>query len=99
MLNLIPLFTIEKGDLTPIQKARNMRHLADLLEEFISEFGSLKHIALLKGTLPFDQEARLLRERIKNKFPTTNYSEHTLGTPLASLLGPRSLSMIVMEED
>lgn len=99
MLDLIPLFTIERGKLTPIQKARNMRHLADLLEEFISEFSRLKHIAILKGVLPFDQEARLLRERITNKFPDTVYTEHILGTPLATLLGPRSLSVVVMEED
>lgn len=99
MLDLIPLFTIEKGKLTPIQKARNMRHLGDLLEEFISEFSRLKHIALLKGTLLFDQEARFLRERITNNFPDTVYSEHILGTPLATLLGPRSLSVVVMEED
>jgi DegV family protein with EDD domain len=99
ILNLVPLFTIEKGNLTPTLKARNMRHLADLFEEFISEFCSLKQIALLRGTLDFEQEARLLRERIKNKFPDTIYSEHKLGTPLATLIGPRSLSVIVMEED
>lgn len=99
MLDMLPLFTIEQGRLTPVQKARNMRHLADLLEEFISEFSRLKHITLLKGILPFDQESRLLRERITNKFPDTVYSEHILGTPLATLLGPRSLSVVVMEED
>ena len=99
MLGMTPLFTFEKGELTHIQKARNLRHLVDLLEEFISEFCSIKHIALLKGTLPFEQEARLLRDRIQKKFPTTRYSELTLGTPLATLIGPRSLSVSVMEYD
>ena len=99
MLGLTPLFTFEKGKLTYIQKARNLRHLVDLLEEFISEFSSIKNIALLKGILPFEQEARLLRERIQKKFPTTLYSELTLGTPLATLIGPHSLSVSVMEED
>jgi len=99
MLGMTPLFTFEKGKLTHIQKARNMRHLVDLLEEYISEFSSIKHIALLKGILPFEHESRLLRERIQKKFPTTHYSELTLGTPLATLLGPHSLSVSVMEED
>jgi fatty acid-binding protein DegV len=99
MLDMLPLFTIERGRLIPVQKARNMRHLADLLEEFISEFSLLKRIALLKGILPFDQESRLLRECITNKLPDTVYSEQFLGTPLATLLGPRSLSVVVMEED
>ena len=99
MLGLTPLFTFEKGKLTYIQKARNMRHLVDLLEEFISEFSKIKHIALLKGILPFEQEARLLRERVQKKFPTTQYNELTLGTHLATLIGPHSLSVSVMEED
>ena len=99
MLGLTPLFTFENGKLTYIQKARNMRHLVDLLEEFISEFSKIKHIALLKGILPFEQEARLLRERIQKKFPTTHYSELTLGTHLATLIGPHSLSVSIMEED
>jgi DegV family protein with EDD domain len=99
MLGLSPLFAFEKGKLTYIQKARNMRHLVDLLEEFISEFSNINHIALLKGILPFEQEARLLRDRVQKKFPTAIYSELTLSNTLATIIGPHSLSLSVMEDD
>lgn len=97
MLGVIALFLLENGRLVPVQKARNMRHLGDLLYEFISEFGELRHIALTRGVISFENEARSLRERLASDFPATPYSEHILGTALASMLGPRSLGLVVME--
>jgi DegV family protein with EDD domain len=99
MLGVTPLFILEKGKLVPIRKARSMRHLIDLMQEFISEFGKLKHIALLKGIIPFDPDARNLRERINGAFPGTPSSEHALSTSLAAILGPRTLGLTVMEDN
>jgi DegV family protein with EDD domain len=97
MLGITSVYILENGRLIPIQKARNNRHLLDLLHEFVSEFGDLKHIALLKGTLPFEAEARSLRERIGLSFPTAPYSEHTMNTALAGIIGPRSLGLVAVE--
>ena len=97
MLGVIPIILLENGRLVPVQKARSFRHLLDLLVEFLGEFGELKHISLLKGTLPFESEVYNLRQRIKDLFPATAFSEHTLGTGLATILGPRSLGLVVME--
>jgi DegV family protein with EDD domain len=98
MLGVIALFLLENGRLVPVQKARNLRHLSDLLHEFILEFGDLQHIALSRGVIPFETEARSLRERICQDFPSTPYSEHIMGTALASILGPRSLGLVAMED-
>jgi DegV family protein with EDD domain len=98
MLGVIALFILENGRLIPVQKARNVRHLVDLLHEFIFEFGDLKHIALTRGVISFENEARSLRERIGSDFPSTPYSEHIMGTALASILGPRSLGLVAMED-
>jgi DegV family protein with EDD domain len=97
MLGITSVYILENGRLIPIQKARNTRHLLDLLHEFVTEFGDLKHIALLKGRLPFEGEARSLRERIGLSFPTAPYSEHTMNTALAGIIGPRSLGLVAME--
>jgi hypothetical protein len=75
-----------------------VRNLVEILHEFIIEFGDLKHIALSRGVVPFDNEARSLREHIYTDFPTTPYSEHILGSALASILGPRSLALVAMED-
>jgi len=97
MLGVTPFFILENGRLVPVQKIRNSRHLVDLLNEFVSEFTDLKHIAVLHGLPPFEQEVRSLRERINGNFPIATYSEHTLGTPLAAILGPRCLGVVAME--
>jgi DegV family protein with EDD domain len=97
MLGMTPFLILENGRLVPIQKIRNSRHLVDILHEFISEFGNLKHIAIMQGIPPFEQEARNLRERINGNFPSASFSEHTLGAALATILGPRCLGVVAME--
>jgi len=97
MLEVVPFLTLENGRLSPSQKVRGSRHLVDLLCEFVMEFSSVKHVALIQGVPTFDQEARLLRERLSGLYRSNSFSEHTLGVPLAALLGPHSLGLVVME--
>jgi DegV family protein with EDD domain len=97
MLDIVPFFVLENGRLNPSQKVRGSRHLVDLLCEFVMEFNAVKHVALIQGMPPFDQEARLLRERLSGLYRSNSFSEHTLGVPLAALLGPHSLGLVVME--
>ncbi len=97
MLGIMPFYILENGRLVPIQKVRNPRHLVDILHEFISEFSDLKHIALVQGIPPFEQEVRNLKDRLNGNYPTASFSEHTLGAALAAILGPRSLGLFAME--
>jgi DegV family protein with EDD domain len=98
MLNVMPFLILENGRLVPIQKVRSSRHLVDILHEFIMEFGNLEHIAIIQGVPPFEQEARNLRDRINAEDTSPSFSEHTLGAALASILGPRSLGIVVWEK-
>jgi len=97
MLGIIPFYVMESGKLVSIQKARNTRQLVDLLFEFVSEFTDLEHIALLQGYPPYEQEIRSLRDRISNAYPNVPLTEHHLSLSLISLLGSRSLGLVVME--
>jgi len=97
MLDVVPFCILENGRLNPSQKVRGSRHLVDLLCEFVMEFNAVKHVALIQGVPPFEQEARLLRERLSGLYRSNSFSEHTLGVPLAALLGPHSLGLVVME--
>jgi DegV family protein with EDD domain len=98
MLNVMPFLILENGRLVPIQKVRSSRHLVDILHEFIMEFSNLEHIAIIQGVPPFEQEARNLRDRINAEDTSPSFSEHTLGAALASILGPRSLGIVVWEK-
>jgi fatty acid-binding protein DegV len=95
----MPLFVLEQGQLIATQKARSSRHLVDCMHEFVGEFDSLEHIAVVQGVPPFEQEVRSLRERFSLEFGAIPVSEHTIGPSLASLLGPRSLGLFVMERE
>jgi DegV family protein with EDD domain len=97
MLGIVPFFILENGRLAQIQKVRNQRHLVDLLHEFASEFGDLKHIAVVQGIPVMETEARNLRDRINGNFPAASYSEHNIGAALATIIGPRSFGMVAVE--
>lgn len=98
-LRMLPMFILDNGHLIPAQKARNYRHMVDLLHEFICEFPELEHIGLVQGVPPFEAETRALRERLAFDYPDTPISEHTISTPLASMIGPRSLGLFLLQRE
>ena len=97
MLNLLPIFTLEEGHLSPLEKARNLRSLTDYFQEFLDEFSELHHIAFVQSAPPLNHESRTLREHAQTNFPDAPFSEHAISFPLAALFGPRSLGVIVVE--
>lgn len=98
-LHILPMYVLDRGHLVPTQKARNNRHLVDLLHEFICEFTSLEHIGLLQGVPPYETETRSLRERLALDFEDTPISEHIISAELAALIGPRSLGLFVLQTE
>lgn len=99
MLGLMPIFTLEEGQISAVEKVRNTRSLVDYLQEFICEFDDLLHIAYIQSTPPLTHEARLMREHAQNCFPQVPYSEHTINLSLAALIGPKSVGVVVVEKD
>jgi DegV family protein with EDD domain len=97
MLNLLPIFTLEEGHLTPLEKARNMRGLSDFFQEFLDEFCDLYYISFIQSAPPLNHESRVLREHAQSNFSNAPFSEHAINLPLAALFGPRSLGVIVVE--
>jgi DegV family protein with EDD domain len=99
VMGLSPIFILENGQLAPIQKVSSTRNLVDVFHEFITEVGSLQHIALLKGAPVLENESRHLRDRIRIDFPKVPYSEHTLGPALGTIFGPQTLGIVAMENE
>jgi DegV family protein with EDD domain len=98
-LKVLQMFNLDGGHLSPTQKARNKRHLVDLMYEFVSEFPLLEHVAFLQGVPAFENETRALRERLNEEYGEVEISEHVISTPLAAMLGPRSLGMFILQRD
>ncbi len=98
ILNLLPIFSLEEGLLSAVEKARNYRAAMDYFQEFFSEFDNLQHIAFLQG-FPAAHETHLLRAAAQDLFPKTPFSEHPLHPPLAALFGPKTLGLFLLEAD
>jgi DegV family protein with EDD domain len=97
MLGLLPIYTLEDGHLTPVEKAKNYRQLTDYLQEFIDEFSDLYHIALIQSVPGTVHDSRIFREHANLMFPKTPFSEHQINPPMALLFGPRTLAVFAME--
>jgi DegV family protein with EDD domain len=97
MMGVLPLFTMENGNLVHTYKIRSPRHMVDIMFEFISEFEHIRHLSLLQGLPYFDQESRNIRDRIHQNVRTVPFSEHTLPLSLATILGPRAIGLMVVE--
>lgn len=98
MLNIIPFYIMDNGKLIPIQKARSPRHLVDMLHEFVAEFDNLKHVSIVQGYPPYEQEARNLRERLYQDISPDALSEHNLSLASLALFGPHSLGVFTLED-
>ncbi len=99
MLGIMPIFTLEEGQLSAVEKVRNSRGLVDYMQEFVLEFDNVHHISFIQSAPSVTHEARLMREHVQNCFPQTPFSELTISLPLATLLGPRSLGLVVVEKN
>jgi DegV family protein with EDD domain len=97
-LRITQVYTLEEGELVPTQKARNPRHLVDILFEFLSEFIDLQHVALMQGAPAFEQETRALRERLQEEGSKVPISEQIINAPFASFVGPHSLGVFAKEK-
>ena len=96
-LGMLPVFTLDSGELVHSEKARNKRHLVDILHEFLTEFGELEHISLLQGTPSFEQETRALRERLAEDHADTPIGEQIIDAQMASIIGPHSVGVFALQ--
>ena len=97
MLGLLPIFAMEEGRLTPMEKVRTQRHLFESFQEFMEEFDNPTHIALMRGAGSNPARTRPLRAYVQENFPQTPFSEHPLNPHTAAMFGPQSIGLVILE--
>lgn len=97
LLGLLPLFSLEEGKLSPLEKMRNYRAVLDFFQEFIDEFDQLDYIALLQNGSFSNPDLRQLRQHADESFPSAQYIEHLLNLPMATLFGPKCVGLFAIE--
>ena len=98
MLGIIPIFTLEEGKLSPIEKVKSQRHALMYFQEFIEEFDEIEHIAYIQSAKPNFKDAKNFNDSVLSVFPATAFSKHLINLPLSVLFGPRSNCLIVLEK-
>lgn len=97
MLGIFPIFVLEEGKLSPLQKVRTGRHLIESLQEFMEEFEAPRHVALIKGAHNRTR-TRPLKQFAAELFPHTPLTEHSLPAPLTKLFGDDALGLVVLDK-
>jgi DegV family protein with EDD domain len=98
MLSLLPIFSLEDGKFTPIDKLKNIHGVIEYFIEYIDEFDDLLQVSFLQSTPPAIQEAKLIKQYIEENYPDTTYTEHPHNNYLASLIGPKGFGLVVIEK-
>lgn len=97
LLGLLPVFSLEEGKLSPLEKMRNYRAVLDFFQEFVDEFDNLDYIALLQNGSFSNPDLRQLRQHADESFSSAQYIEHMLNLPVATLFGPKCVGLFAIE--
>jgi len=96
MLELYPIFTIENGKFSSLEKVRNHRQAMVFFQEFLDEFENLEHVAFIKdphlsvGDIHLNHEPSLGSQK-------SHVQEYALSLPLATLMGPTAIGCSIIE--
>jgi len=99
MLGVIPFLTIEDGRIVAMEKVRSRTRALEKLLEFVTEFSTVEHLALLHSQSPLNEETRQVVERLQSLHPGTPVSVLTYGPSLATFVGPNALGIVVLETE
>jgi DegV family protein with EDD domain len=97
MMGMLPIFSFEDGRLVPMEKVRTPRQMFEVFQNFMGEFETPAHFALVSSLISGSLRTRQLHQFVKDTFPGSLFSEHAIQPPLARLLGPRSIGLFVIE--
>jgi len=97
LLGLMPIFAMENGQLTPMEKLRSQRQTVDYFQEYLEEFDQLRQIAWVKGITSTNHDSRLMHDHAMNTFPQVPYNELAIQPHTATLFGPTAVSLFIQE--
>lgn len=98
ILGIKPLFTLEEGEIIPIEKVRSRESAIEKLIEFVTEFDALKQIAIIKSSDEPDEETKYITEKLHEVFPNIEALVMSYGPVLRSVVGPAALGVVVYED-
>ena len=98
MMGMLPIFTLEEGRLSPIEKVRTQRHMFEAFHVFMNEFEAPAQVALVQGEGNSSIRSRSVRQFVEETFPETPFHECVTSDHQAALFGPHSTALVVMDK-
>jgi len=95
MLNVKPLFRLDRGEITLYEKVRTRAKAMERLYEFVADFPHIEKIAILHSTTP--NEAHSLARRVDAVYPMGRIFIGKYGPVLGTHLGPGAMGAVVYE--
>jgi DegV family protein with EDD domain len=99
MLEIIPFLTLEDGKMIPMEKVRSRIRAIEKLIEFVLEFSSVEHLAILQESAQPTQESLSIIERLRPIYPDISISTTSYGACLTAYLGLDSLGIVILEAE
>jgi DegV family protein with EDD domain len=97
MLEIKPFLTIEDGDIVAMEKFRTRQQAVEKLIEFVSEFSTLEHLAIMQSTPEVTDDTRMILEQLALDYPGRKFPVSVYGPSLGTFLGPQAIGVIVFE--
>lgn len=95
--SLYPIFGLEDGKFTALEKQKNIHGAIEYFVEFIGEYDQLKEIVFLHPARQIVCESTNLEQFVHDNLQNVRYSKVNCNDFLTHLIGPRGFGLIVVE--
>jgi DegV family protein with EDD domain len=97
MLGIVPFLTMEEGRMIPMEKVRSRSRAIEKLIEFVCEFTSVEHLAILQSKTSPSQESLSIVDRLRAFYPSIPISTTCYGPIISMYVGLNSIGVAVLE--
>ncbi len=97
ILSLFPVVSLEDGDLKIIKKVKTIRSASEIFIDYLSEFDSLHEVSLIYSQNGYEKETDIVEQFCSENHPSTRLFHLPLNYELASIFGPNSIALSVVE--
>ncbi len=98
-LEIMPIVSLEDGQIIVIEKIRNRGDVIERLVEFLVEFTELEDAVVLQDKKPISEETRVMQDRLALEFPGQHFPFTMYSATMASFLGTQATGVAVLEKE
>lgn len=99
MHNVMPLITVEDGQLVTMEKVRTRTQAIDRLIEFVIEFEQIEDALIVQHRNYIGEQTRMLQDRLALEFKELHFPYSVYSPSLAALIGADASGLVILEKE